>query len=317
MERVQNMEIRELDGLQVTVTVDNYYDALLPDPPSGKRFRTSLGNSIYGEHGLSFFITSFRDGKKYHFFFDFGVDGDLLLHNLRVLKIDGKSGCAFVLSHGHFDHYGGLRGFAKHLYLLGVRGVPLYVGKGYFAKRFSKRPDEAELTDLGELKKEDLEGATRIYEVDEPMEFLPGCYLVPNIQMVTNYEELSDNLLVEREGVVTKDDFREELALFFAVKDRGIVIISGCAHRGIVNTLFSVLRLTKEKKIHAVIGGFHLVFADKKRILKTISDFEKFSPDFIVPCHCTGFYARSLFMERLGSRCILNAVGTTYNFGII
>lgn len=307
--------IREVDGLQVTVVLDNIYDALIDDPPCGKRFRTEPKRSICAEHGLSFFVTAYSGARKYSFFFDFGSHGDLLLHNLNVLGIEPQRASCLILSHGHFDHWGGLSGLKSFLERKGVRGLPFYVGRGLFARRFAKRPEKEELLDLGELKAEDLEGTTRIYEVEEPFEFLPGCYISGRIEMLNEYERLPENLFALREGEIRGDDFMEEICVFFKVRGKGLVVLSGCAHRGIVNSVNQVLRLTGERRIFAIIGGFHLVHSDDSRIKRTIADLSSFSPEYVIPCHCTGILARMLFLENLKGKSVINTSGTTYNFG--
>ncbi|MCS7280350.1 MAG: MBL fold metallo-hydrolase [Desulfobacterota bacterium] len=305
------MEIRRIDALSVTVAIDNFYDAFFDDPPCGKRYRTLPSRSIYAEHGLSFFVNAFLDRKKYSFIFDFGVDGELLLHNFEVLKIEPKGASALILSHGHFDHYGGLLRLVRHLGSSGIKGLPLYLGSGTFARRFAKKKDDEGLIDLGMLRREELEGVTRVYEIEEPLEFLPGCYISGRIEMKNDYEDISSGFFVEREGILANDDFREELALFFLLR-RGLVIISGCAHRGIVNTVTQIVDQTGIRKIYALFGGFHLL-EDETRIRKTIEGLEAFSPDYVILCHCSSLSAKLLFMKLVGKRCIINTVGTTYN----
>ncbi|MCX7857906.1 MAG: MBL fold metallo-hydrolase [Deltaproteobacteria bacterium] len=308
------MDFKEIDGLSITVIVDNFYDALLDDPPCGKRFRTTPEKSIYAEHGLSFFITAHKGEKKHSFLLDFGVDGNLLLHNLKVLEIEIKSISSLVLSHGHFDHYGGLKGLVKYLDYHGIKGLPLFLGEGAFSRRFFKKKDEKEFIDLGELKREEVEGVTRIYELREPIEFLPGCYLTGIIERKNDYEHIPNNLFLYKEGEIVSDNFQEELAVFFFIKGKGLVVISGCAHRGIVNTISQVVEITGIQKVHAIVGGFHLIHAEEERVHMTFKGLKDFSPDYIIPCHCTGFFAKVLFIATFGKSCIINTVGSTYHF---
>jgi 7,8-dihydropterin-6-yl-methyl-4-(beta-D-ribofuranosyl)aminobenzene 5'-phosphate synthase len=303
--------VKEIESLSISCVVDNYYDALMEDPPCGRRFRTKPYLSIYAEHGLSFYVVAKREDRSYSLFFDFGVDGDLLLHNLKVLGIDPQKLDALVLSHGHFDHYGGLKALLKRIY---PRSIPLYLGKGAFTRRFSERKGEG-LTDLGKLEKEELEKmGAKIRESDSAEEILPGVYLTGLIEMKTPYEKIPETLLLEREGKIERDLFEEERALFFSLKDKGLVILSGCAHRGIVNTIREVIKLTGTKKIHAIIGGFHLMGASSERILNTIQDLKALSPSYLIPMHCTGLEASLLFSRMMGKSFILNTVGTIYEF---
>jgi 7,8-dihydropterin-6-yl-methyl-4-(beta-D-ribofuranosyl)aminobenzene 5'-phosphate synthase len=303
-------KIKEVEGLSVTCVVDNYYDALRGDPPCGKRFRTKPSSSIYAEHGLSFYVVVRKGYSSYSLLFDFGVDGNVLLHNLHVLGIDPKTVDALVLSHGHFDHYGGLMALVEKL---GPSAIPFYAGEGAFTKRFSKRDGE-EITDLGRLERERLERkAVRIEETESIREIIQGAYLTGKIEMRTAYEKVPESLLVEREGRIERDDFREERALFFSVKGRGLVVLSGCAHRGIVNTVREAVELSGVEKVYAIMGGFHLINADEERIIRTIEEIKALSPTYLVPMHCTGFEALVAFSQIMSENFIANTVGTTYS----
>jgi len=303
--------IREIEALSLTCVVDNYHDSLREDPPCGKRFRTKPSLSIYAEHGLSFYGVVKSGDRSYSFFFDFGVTGDLFLHNLKVLGIYPQKADALVLSHGHFDHYGGLMALLERI---SYRPIPLYVGKSAFTRRFHERKGEG-LTDLGRLEREKLEEmGVKIEETESEKEILPGTYITGLIEMETPYEKIPETLLVEKEGKIERDYFEEERAVFFSIKGKGLVIISGCAHRGIVNTVKQVIKLTGIEKIHTIIGGFHLMGASEERILKTIKDLKDLFPSYLIPMHCTGFEASLLFSHMMKENFILNTVGTTYNF---
>jgi 7,8-dihydropterin-6-yl-methyl-4-(beta-D-ribofuranosyl)aminobenzene 5'-phosphate synthase len=302
----------EVDRLTITIVTDNYYDALRPDPPMGKRFRGFPGASIHAEHGLSCHLETVSNGRSNFFMFDYGLDPLGIIKNMDLLDIDVGKVDAFGLSHGHFDHWSGLStilGRARP-------GVHLYVGEEVFARRFSRRPGSNDLIDLGSLDKEAIEdqGIVEIVETSEPIEVMPGCYLTGTIGRVTDYEQGSPNLIIQREGSFELDHFPGEQAVVCIVKGRGLVILSGCAHAGIVNTVKHAQKISGIDKVHAVIGGFHLVNAAPEIIKNTVLDMKQIAPDYIIPAHCTGFEAIAQLAIAMPRQFILNTAGTQYLF---
>jgi len=300
-------------SLTLTIVTDNYYDALRPDPSIGKRFRAFPGAPLHAEHGLSCHLETVSKGRSSFFMFDYGLDPLGIIKNMELLGIDIGRVDAFGLSHGHFDHWGGL------LTILGRArpGIHLYVGEEAFARRFSRRPGSNDLIDLGRLDKEAIEhqGIAEIVEVDEPIEVMPGCYLTGTIERVTDYEQGSPNLIIQRGGSFERDHFPGEQAVVCNIKGKGLVILSGCAHAGIVNTVKHAQQISGTEKVHAVIGGFHLVNAAPEIIKKAVADMKQIAPDYIIPAHCTGFEAIAQLAIAMPEQFILNTAGTRYLFG--
>jgi 7,8-dihydropterin-6-yl-methyl-4-(beta-D-ribofuranosyl)aminobenzene 5'-phosphate synthase len=303
----------DVDRLIITVVTDNYYDSVRINPPSGKRWKASPGASIHAEHGLSYHVEAVVNAKSHFFMFDYGLDPIGVLNNIELLGIDLGKVNAFGLSHGHFDHWSGLMNILEG----GVPGAPLYVGEETFAHRYSLRPGSEDLTDLGQLERETIEkqGIARIVEVQGPVEVIPGCYMTGNIERITEYEKGSPSLLIRRGERIEQDSFSGEQAIVCHVKGRGLVVISGCAHAGIINAVRHAQKMTGIEKVHVVIGGFHLINVPQEIIEKTVDDMQAIAPDYIIPAHCTGFEAILLFAKKMPHQFILNTAGTRYTFG--
>jgi 7,8-dihydropterin-6-yl-methyl-4-(beta-D-ribofuranosyl)aminobenzene 5'-phosphate synthase len=308
--------MKEVDRLVVTVITDNYYDALRPGTKVSTPFHSKPGSIIHAEHGLSYHVETLVDGVSSTLFFDYGMDPMGMSHNVEVLGIDVDKVSAMALSHGHFDHWGGLTGFLKKYGNRIPKGTPFFVGEEAFAHRFSLRPSDKALTDIGALKRNRIEkpDVVEIIEVREPCEIIPGGYLTGPVPRVTEYETGNPNLLVKREGRLEQDFFEGELAMVFTVKQLGLVILSGCAHIGIINIIKHALNMTGISKIHVIIGGFHLVNAQANLVDRYIEEIKGFSPDYIVPTHCTGFEAVTRFAREMPEQFILNTAGTSYTF---
>jgi 7,8-dihydropterin-6-yl-methyl-4-(beta-D-ribofuranosyl)aminobenzene 5'-phosphate synthase len=318
MEGVQaqgTMHVTEVDKVTIWVLTDNYYDSLRPDSKITKRHRAVPGKSIHAEHGLAYYVETVVNGKESACMFDYGLDPVGVMNNIALLGLDVGRADAFGLSHGHFDHWMGAVGILKQNQSRIAGGTPFFVGEEAFARRYSLRPGTTETANLGQLSKEDIEAlGLKIVEVKNPLQIIPGAYFTGNIERTTTYEKVPPTLLINRGEKPEPDDFRGEQALFFNVKGKGLVILSGCAHTGIVNTIKHTQKIAGTDKIHAVMGGFHLSNAKPEVIQNSVDDIKAMKPDHIVPTHCTGFEAIVAFSREMPNEFTLNTAGTQYTF---
>jgi len=307
--------VTEVDKLTVSVLTDNYYDANRADAKITKRYRSVSGKSIHAEHGVSFYIETMVNGKVSACMFDFGLDPVGVLNNIALLGIDVGKAKAFSLSHGHYDHYTSAVSIFKHNQSRIVGGTPFYVGQEAFARRYSLRPGAAEPTDLGQLRKDDIEAlGLKVMVVKTPVEIVSGAYVTGNIARVTPYEKVAANFQIKRGDTIEQDTFPGEQAVYFNVKGKGLVILSGCSHSGIVNAVKQAQKNAGTAKVHAIMGGFHLINAKPELIENTVADIKAMKPDYIVPAHCTGFEAVVAFSKAMPNEFILNTAGTQYTF---
>ncbi len=307
--------ISEVDKVSIWVLTDNYYDALRQDTGIAKRCHVGPGKSIHAEHGLAYYIETLVNGETNACMFDFGLDPIGVLNNIRLLNINPGKANAFALSHGHFDHWTGAVEILRQNRAWIIKDTPFYAGEEAFFQRYALRQGTNEIIDIGRLEKGDIEAlGLKVTEVKTPTQIISGAYCTGNIERVTKYEKAISSLLVERAGKSEPDDFRGEQALFFNVKGKGLVVLSGCAHAGIVNTVKQAQKIARINKVHAVIGGFHLANAKPEIIRNTVADICAMRPDFIAPTHCTGFEAIVAFSKKMPDEFILNTAGTQYTF---
>jgi 7,8-dihydropterin-6-yl-methyl-4-(beta-D-ribofuranosyl)aminobenzene 5'-phosphate synthase len=307
--------VTEVDKLTLWVLTDNYYDAIRADGKNTKRYRVGPGKSIHAEHGISFYVETIVGGKTSACMFDYGLDPVGLMNNIALLGLDVGKANAFSLSHGHFDHYMSAVSILKQHQSRIAPGTPFYVGEEAFSRRYWLRPGATESADLGQLRKEDIEAlGLKIVEARTPVEIVPGAYVTGNIERVTAYEKVPTTFQIKRGEKIEHDTFPGEQAIFFSVKGKGLVVLSGCAHAGIVNTVKQAQKSAGTDKVHAVIGGFHLINAKPEVIQSTVADIKAMKPDTIVPAHCTGFEAIVAFSREMPNEFILNTAGTQYTF---
>ena len=309
-------EIPEAEKIVITMITDNLADATRFDYKIAKRqtyISNPLESAFHGEHGLSYQIETLVNGQLHSCLFDFGSDPKGVTRNMDLLKIDCKKVEALGLSHDHWDHEAAFVEIMKAKKEEFSQGIPLYIGKEFFAGTYSKRPNGS-ITQINLLKRKAIEelGFIKIVEIKDPTPIIPGAYLPGRIDQVTDYEKVAPNFVAKRGNEFVQETFIGEQAVILNAKGKGLVVLSGCAHRGIVNTVKHAQKMTGIEKVYAVMGGFHLTGAKPELIQKTIADIKAINPEYIVPTHCTGFEAISAFAREMPDRFILNTVGTKY-----
>jgi 7,8-dihydropterin-6-yl-methyl-4-(beta-D-ribofuranosyl)aminobenzene 5'-phosphate synthase len=304
------VNIPEAERITITNIEDNYYDGLRPDSRIAKRYRGDL----YAEHGLACHIETVVDGRSHSLLFDFGRTFHAISPNIDMLKIEFDKLEALALSHGHLDHCGGLVEILKSRREKLSKGIPLYVGEEAFAER-----GQGERVVHRPPKKEEIEslGIVKIVEIIDPTPIVSGAYLTGRIEKVTEYEKKVDpERWVKKGDNLEQETFVGEQSVVLTLKGKGLVVLTGCAHVGVVNTVKHAQKITGVRKVHAIMGGFHLTGAKEELIQRTVADIKAMAPDYIVPMHCTGFEAVVVFAKEMPDQFILNTSGTRYIFSL-
>ena len=259
------IKIPEAEKIMVTILTDNYSDINAYTHNIAKRFRRAPGLPIekwalHAEHGLSYLVETRVNGIDHSFLFDFGSDSGGVLRNMEILNVNFNKLEALALSHGHWDHHLAFLDLMRAKKSTMREGIPLYVGEEAFIERFS-REASGKVISMGQLKKGDIEalGFIKTVEIKDPTPVVPGAFCSGKIEMVTDYEKIIPRLVRPEGGTYVMDMFGGEQAIILNLKGEGLIVLSGCAHRGIVNAVKTAQRITGVEKIHAVVGGFHLV----------------------------------------------------------
>jgi 7,8-dihydropterin-6-yl-methyl-4-(beta-D-ribofuranosyl)aminobenzene 5'-phosphate synthase len=258
---------------------------------------------LLGEHGQSFYVET---GEK-RILFDVG-QGLVLSNNARCLGIDLKRVDTVILSHGHNDHTGGLKALTAY-----NSSFTLFADPAAFFEKFVK--SEGEIFDRGiSVEAAFLEKiGVRLRLDTQPAQIAPGVSTTGEIPMETDFESLEPVFFTKENGATIPDLLPDDRALVLDT-EKGLVILLGCTHRGIINTLRHVRRLTGKENIHAVIGGLHLGKADEEKLTAIIESLRAFEIDRIGVGHCTGMRAAKRLMDAFGDRVFLNAVGKAFRF---
>jgi 7,8-dihydropterin-6-yl-methyl-4-(beta-D-ribofuranosyl)aminobenzene 5'-phosphate synthase len=225
-------------------------------------------------------------------------------HNASILGVDLSAIDKIVLSHGHYDHTGGLKEVLSKTGPVDIIAHPDVWDKKYI--RFGERDVYIGIP----FSRGELEGLGASFTLSpEPVWITNEIVTSGEIPMVEEYEAIEANFYVKKAGEMRPDPFSDDRALII-VTDAGLVVVLGCAHRGAINTLRHAQQITGVELIHTVIGGTHLISASEERILRTASAFQELGIQRVGVSHCTGLPASVLLAQQLGGSFFFNNTGT-------
>jgi len=265
---------------------------------------TAGGDGTIPEHGICFWI----DTGSTLVIFDTG-QGGALLNNARILEIPLEQAESVALSHGHYDHTGGLK-TVMHL----SRNPKVYAHPATFQPKFACN-EHGQSRSIGMppmSEKSVRELAGDVIFTTRPTQIADSLFVTGEIPRVTEFEDPGGPFFLD-EGCTKSDPFLDDQALFFE-SSRGTVVLLGCAHAGVINTILYIQQLMEGKPIHAVMGGMHLLSASRGRMDSTIEYLSRINPDLLGPAHCTGSEATSELWEVFSQKCFPCPVGTSIEF---
>ncbi|MGB9684100.1 MAG: MBL fold metallo-hydrolase [Candidatus Bathyarchaeales archaeon] len=322
----EHVMLREVDGLEIICLMDNCVDFSSSidrrevqsvrswvAKRMGERWVREHFSLPIAEHGLSMFINVSYNGKSYTVLFDAGVSREGAVSNAKGMGIDLKQVEAIILSHGHYDHWGGLIRFIQ---AIGKAGLPIIVHEDMFKTR-GVADNDGNIRKYPNFPRENEISPAKFVETKEPFLLADNTILVTGeIPRKTDFEKGYTRQRALINGVWQPDPWVwDDRALAVNVKRKGLVIISGCAHAGIINTTLYARQTAGNAKIHAIIGGFHLSGKEcEERIDKTVEALKHLNPKIVVPMHCTGWRGAFAIAKAMAKAFVWNSVGNLYTF---
>jgi 7,8-dihydropterin-6-yl-methyl-4-(beta-D-ribofuranosyl)aminobenzene 5'-phosphate synthase len=333
--------VPEVDRVAVRVVIDSYQIAVAPSTKTGnvdiQRFGWGIGGSkpprktLISEFGLSMHAESQFGNDRRQILVDFGFTPEALNNNIELLGIDPAAIDALVLSHGHYDHFGGLVGFLKQNSGRLKTKLPFYVGgEDCFCSREWTAPPVR--GDFGALDRKALNDANvTVTYAEGPALVADHGFTSGQIRLTSFERVLSPSAMKvgveqgfgcypqrvsaeDRAKGVVPDEFRHEIATTFNLKGRGLLVLTSCSHRGVVNAIKQAQAASGVKKVHAVMGGFHLAPYKEDYVRETITSLKEIDPDYIIPMHCTGEPFWEIARTEMPTKLLRAYTGTRFVF---
>jgi 7,8-dihydropterin-6-yl-methyl-4-(beta-D-ribofuranosyl)aminobenzene 5'-phosphate synthase len=334
------LQVPTVDSLTIRVITDSNYDT--PRPGGNKWVkvrragfisRQDYRKALHNEWGLSLALESKIGNDISHLMLDFGYTPNALLNNMEILGIDGARMQGLIMSHGHYDHFGGLLGYLEKYRAQLPADLALYAGgEDNFCNRKNQSGAPGHFSDWGVLDRRDLEKhRVRVVNCEKPTVVQGHAFTTGTIAR-RSFERVLPNTQVEyfktrglgcdipeanakASGKAVADEHIHEHGTCFNLKDRGLVVISSCGHAGIVNTARQAMEVSGVKKIHAVLGGFHLFPAPDDYLRNTVEAMRKLDPDVIIPMHCSGPGLIAILRSEVSDKVVTSTTGTEFVFG--
>ncbi|UFW85915.1 MBL fold metallo-hydrolase [Bradyrhizobium barranii] len=333
--------VPEIDRVAIRVIVDSYQFAVAPSRKVTdvdiEHFGWGIGGgkppgkTLISELGLSMHVESRRGTEVRNVLMDFGFTPDALINNTDFIGIDPAQLDALVLSHGHYDHFGGLAGFLRHNSGKLKAKLPIYIGgeEAFCSREWTAPPARG---DFGVLDRKALENADLAVTYAEGPALVAGHGFTTGQIGQASFEKLlspsamkigvdhgmgcyADRLPEdERPKTVIPDQFRHEIATAFNLKGRGLIVLTSCSHRGVINAIKQAQAASGINRVHAVIGGFHLAPYKEDYVRDTIKALKEIDIDYVIPLHCTGEPFYEIAKTEIPNRLLRSYTGTRFVF---
>jgi 7,8-dihydropterin-6-yl-methyl-4-(beta-D-ribofuranosyl)aminobenzene 5'-phosphate synthase len=333
------IEVPTIDKLTVRVLVDSASDIFFR-PQEANGVKTEPGRSadskrpLHSEWGLSLLLEPQRGNEARTLLLDYGWTPEAINGNMDLLRVDASKIDTLILSHGHFDHWGGLIGFLdKHRNALPA-DLTLYCGgEDNFCQRYQRAATPGQLNDYGVLDRRNITShRVKLVLAETPVVIAGQAFTTGKIKR-SSIERVLPNSMVEfalkngagcnashylpaeMEGKIVPDEHIHEHATCFNLKDKGLIVISSCGHVGIVNSVRQAQEVSGIQKVHAIMGGFHLGPAPADYLSQVVAEINKLNPDVLIPMHCSGLNFTVEAQRQMPGKVLTTTTGTRITFG--
>lgn len=335
-------DVPVVDKLAVRVVTDSYHHAFEPGRTQGPVLVQRLGfavaprtppqRTLQNEWGLALHLESTRGSETRQVLVDFAYTSETLLNNLLLAGIDPARLDALALSHGHYDHFGGMVGFLRAHKGRLKAGLPFYLGgEECFCTRELNVAGDA--GSFGALDRQAIqEAGLTVTFAERPSVladhgFTTGWIPAQSLERVLAPTRMSVGLtdtlgcapaaMPEAKRNLSKvpDDFEHEQATAYHVKGRGLVVMTSCGRRGIVNSVRTAIKVSGIDKVHAILGGFHLAPHAPEYQRQTLAELKALNPDVLIPMHCSGEAFSAMVQQEMPEKFIRSSTGTRFTFG--